>query len=180
MVHIAINVILILSSDIHLFMAQKRNQPSCADNAYVIPYNLRLYRTGMEERTERAGLSDCWKFQESPSFIIHHPQSVSISILLFIKSGKMRPCWWFFLFSAPFTVNKSCPVLTRRACHRRRLPFHGVILEHKSISHFSITVTFLCVMSRCLEILLKSRIMEFFPTGRAPLDGHVWQQKLRH
>lgn len=175
------------------------NQTSCTDNANVIPYNLTLYRTGMEEKTERWGLSDCWKIQENPGFIYSSSTVCFYIQPPFYYAGEdVVSLLMIFLFSPPFTVNKSCPVLTRCTCHQWRLPFHRVILEHKSNSHFSIAVTFLRLMSRCsvgrggggnvwqerswLRTWpgFKSRIMGFFPTIRAPLEGHVRQQMLRH
>lgn len=131
------------------------------------------------------------RFRSVQGSFIHHPQSGSKPILLFSMQGNMPClCWWFFLFSPPFTVNKSYPVLTRHTCHQWRLPFHRVILEQKSNCCFAVGVTFLCVMSRCLlgrcarswlrtpGLDSKAGTRGFswdFSNRKAPSEGHVRQ-----
>lgn len=72
-------------------------------------------------------------FRRAWGSFIHHPQSLFVSILTVVMQGRVFClCWGFFSFQPSFTVNKSCPVLARRTCHRWRLPFHRVCLENNS------------------------------------------------
>lgn len=50
------------------------------------------------------------RFRGAQASFIHHPQSVSLSILLFIMHGKMLClCWWFFSFRPVSQSIKAVP-----------------------------------------------------------------------
>lgn len=115
-------------------------------------------------------------FRRARGSFIHHPQSLSVSILTVVMQGRVFClCWWFLSFQPSFTVNKSCPFWARRTCHRWRLPFHRVCLEHKSNS---------CFPSPS-EQGLDSKAGSWgwgvggFPTRAAPLEGQAQQQGIK-
>lgn len=100
-------------------------------------------------------------FRRAWGSFIHHPQSLSVSILIVVMQGRVFClCWWFFSFQPSFTVNKSCPVLARRTCHWWRLSFHRFCLEHKPNSCFPLNRVWIQKQGRA-----------------APLEGQAQQQK---
>lgn len=105
---------------------KKQAVPSVwGDNSYVSPFII-FHLLSMMGKTE-------WKtvegFRKAQCSFIHHSHSVSVSILLLYYAGEdVFSLLLIFLFSPPLTVNKSRPLLTRRTCHRWRLPFYRAIL----------------------------------------------------
>lgn len=159
-------------------------------NAYMIKYNLLFHLLETEKETEKWEMWDCWKIQESLRFIYSSPSvCVCIHPPFYYAGEDVLSLLMIFLSSPLFTVNKSCPVLTRRSRHRWHPPFHQVILERKSNSLSPLPSLSPRVMSRCLvgrgvtgETMtqdslwfLKEGHGRIFHTSRAPFIGETQQ-----